>query len=363
MSGEKRETLTWEDLRGLTVPGPDEAARERAQRHWDAVAKPLDGLGDFEKAVVRMAGIRGSERVRVEHPQLLVFCADNGIVAEGVSQSGQEVTAQVAANIARGTSTAAVLAGRNGCGVRVVDVGIATAGEVPGVVNRKVCRGTRDFLRERAMTDAQCLAAIAAGIGEAQAAAEAGVDLLCLGEMGIGNTTTSAALCAGLLDLPVQEVTGRGAGLDDAGLSRKREVISRALELYKEERADAGALLCAVGGLDIAALAGAVIGASLCRLPVVIDGVITAAAALCAERMVPGSSFCCLPSHAGREPALSRILHELGLRPLIDGRMALGEGSGAVMVIPLLRQVLAVYDSADSFAQIGVEQYVHYEQK
>lgn len=339
----------------------NEEAMQKARQKWDAVAKPLNGLGDFEKVIVRIAGMTGNVNVHIADPYLAVMCADNGVVAEGVSQTGQEVTAQVAANIAAGTSSAGIMARSCGCGIEVVDVGMICQEEPAGVVNRKVAYGTADFARQPAMTEEVMEAAFCVGEKTAQSLAAQGSDLICAGEMGIGNTTTSAACAAALLHLDVKEVTGRGAGLDKQGLLRKEQVISDALQSYDLMNASWKKIVQTVGGLDICGLAGMMNEAAKLHLPVVLDGVITAVAALIAEHRAPGTKQYLIASHAGREPAMRMILRELGLTPFILGDMALGEGSGAVMLIPLLQMALDVYHGSSSFVDIHVRQYEHLE--
>lgn len=361
---------------------PDEGVRERVKARWDGVAKPLDGLGRFETLIAQIGAITGTADIDIRKKAVLVMCGDNGIVEEGVSQSGQEVTALVAESMGKGQSSVCKMAKWIGADVLPVDVGICRAEPIPGVIDKKVTMGTENFLKKPAMTEAQALQAIGVGMEMAAFCREQGYGLLATGEMGIGNTTTSSAMAAAMTGCAVEEITGRGAGLDDSGLSRKRQVIARALERYGlaqgaavghvsgggasgEERSvqsrfvreETLRVLCCVGGLDIAALAGVFLGAAKVHLPVVIDGVISAVAALAAERLVPGVSAYMLPSHRSKEPAANRILQELGLEPILDAHMALGEGTGAVMFMGMLDMAMTLYDSPTTFSDISVEQY------
>ncbi len=346
-----------EELLRLKAEPLDEMARARVRKNWDAVAKPLDGMGRFEELTAQIGGITGTERLAIDRKAILVMCADNGIVEEGVSQSGQEVTAAVAASMAAGKSSVCRMARAIRADVIPVDIGICQGEPISGLWNRKIRRGTRNFRREPAMTEKETICAIAVGIDMAAWCAEDGVQILGLGEMGIGNTTTSSAVTAALLGCSASEVTGRGAGLDDEGLARKRKIIADAIEKYDLYRADALTVLQTVGGLDIAGLAGACIGGALFHIPVVADGVISLAAALVAEKLVPGTREYILPSHRGKEPAAGRLEKELKLEPVIDAQMALGEGTGAVMMLSLLDLALSVYCGGTTFNKIRIEPY------
>ena len=357
-----------EELWDLKIRQADPQIYRNVKDHLNHIAKPLDGLGVLEEMLCTIGAVQGHEMPECSPRGLLIMCADNGIVAEGVSQSGQEVTLAVARNMGNRKSTVCMMAARTEVEVIPVDIGIHAAEQVPGVLDRKVCMGTRDFLREPAMTEEQTLQAISAGIDLVRDCQKRGLQILATGEMGIGNTTTSTAVAAALLGLCVPQITGRGAGLSDKGLSRKIRVIEEALEKYgfqadpdrrpgREERERALRVLQCVGGLDIAGLCGVFIGGAMYHIPVVIDGVISAAAALCAERLLPGTKTFMLASHAGAEPAMRYLLDALELREVIHADLALGEGTGAVMLFPLLDMAMEVYKGSSSFDEIGVEQY------
>ncbi len=345
------------ELERLTACPPDPETEKRVLENWDAIAKPIGGLGKFETLTARIGAVTASDRIDISRRAVVVMCADNGVVEEGVSQTGQEVTAAVAGSMAKGTSPVARMAAANGTDVIPVDIGINRKGPIDGVLDRKIRRGTGNFLKGPAMTEREAVRAIAAGVDMAYSCREAGYSILATGEMGIGNTTTSSAVAAALLGCGANAVTGRGAGLSDAGMARKRQVIAEALKRYDLYRADALTVLRTVGGLDIAGLAGVCIGGASCRMPVVLDGAISMAAALVAERLVPGTADCLIPSHRGREPAAEMIRKELGLDPVIDGDMALGEGTGAVMMFSLLDLVLRVYHGGTTFSDIRTERY------
>ena len=431
------------------IPEIDKEAETAAKGRWDALAKPVGSLGELERLVIRMAGIRGTADLRAGRRAIAVFCADNGVTAEGVCGSDPALTAVIAANIAAGRGNVSAMAKAARCEVVCVDVGMfgqaanenvpsagaASAEEtspdrlrkeaeisltriwvekagIPGggesalgLVRRAVRRGTRNFAKEPAMTPDEACAALSVGESMAKALADGGAELLLAGEAGIGNTTTSAALAAALLGLPAGAVVGRGAGLDDEGLARKTRVIDEALKNYgfcPDESLPAATLnrtppehfaeknnaaegkpgarsrtsafrgaagsgqepdpgralafraLCCVGGFDLAAMAGFYIGCAKRRVPAILDGAISAAAALLAERLAPGTRSFLLASHQSREPMAGYLLGELGLTPILRADLALGEGTGALCLLPLIDLALAAYHNAATFAESGL---------
>lgn len=351
------DSYTREELMKITVNAPDAGIRRAVKESLDRVAKPLDGLGRFEMLIAQLGAIQGTEHVDISKKALLILCADNGIVAEGISQSGQEVTLAVVKNMANRKSSVCRMAALADVDPILVDMGINCQEEVPGVLNRKISHGTKNFYREHAMTEREAVLSIATGIELAFECKKNGYRMIAMGEMGIGNTATSSAVTAALLGCEAAEVTGRGAGLSDEGLARKRGVIAEAIERYGLRGADALRILQAVGGFDIGGLAGVCIGGALCHVPIVLDGIISMAAALLAERIVPGVRDYLIPSHKGKEPAIERLAAELGVEPVIDGNMALGEGTGAVMMMSLLDLALSVYHGGATFSDVQVEQY------
>ena len=335
----------------------DAAAVEACRKRWDSIAKPLGSLGLLEDAVARIAGISGDPEVRLEKRAVVTLCADNGVVAEGVSQSGQEVTALVAANIAAGIANVNAMARVARADVFAVDVGIAGDVDAPGLLRRKVRPGTDDIALGPAMTRDEAARAVRTGVDLAGELKAKGYVIIATGEMGIGNTTTSSAVLSALLGLPPAEVTGRGAGLSNAGLRRKVAVIERALAVNRPDPEDALGALHKVGGLDIAALAGVFIGGAVHRVPVVIDGFISAVAALTAAQLCPAAKDFMLASHVSGEPAGRLVLDALGLEAPIQARLSLGEGTGAVALLPLLDMALAVYHQNSTFEKIHLEAY------
>ena len=339
------------------ITPPDENARADAKRQWDNLAKPLGSLGLFEDMIAKLAALRGDAEVRLDDRRLLVFCADNGVVCQGVTQCESSVTGKVAATLAENRSSVSPMASCANCRVIPVDVGILDFPGHPGVLNRRIRNGTDDLSLGPAMTRGECLAAMEAGARLAMEHAADGADILLIGEMGIGNTTSAAAVSCALLGLAPADVVGRGAGLSNEGLRRKRKAIARALELNRPDPNDPVDVMTKVGGLDLAAMCGAYLGAAACKSPTVIDGYISAAAALCALRLCPTAEKALLPSHSSGEQNGAGLLEALGLKAPIHAQMRLGEGSGAVMLLPLLDMALSLYRSGQSFDRLGIEAY------
>ena len=350
---EELEILEGRLARALAAIRPmDQEGPAAARRHWDAVAKPLNGLGQLEEVIARMAGTAPLKR---EVRKCVVpFCADNGVVAEGVTQTDSSVTAVVAGNMLTGAASVCCMGRVAGAAVLPVDAGMLT--EVPGMRSIKVSRGTANLAGEPAMTRRQCLAVLLAGLELAGELAEE-FDILAAGEMGIGNTTTSSAVAAALLERPAAEMTGKGAGLSDEGLRRKIEVIDRALARHRPEPGDPVDVISKVGGYDIAAMTGFYLGCALHRVPAVMDGFISTVAALAAVRLCPAAGDALIASHLSAEPGAGHVMEALGLRPLLRLGMALGEGTGAVSVMPLIDMALRVYFDMPSFDNAGIEAY------
>ena len=295
--------------------------------------------------------------MRLDDRRLLVFCADNGVVRQGVTQCESAVTAKVAVALAEGRSSVSPMARFANCRVTPVDVGILDFPGHPGVLNRRIRNGTDDLSLGPAMTRSECLAAMEAGAALAMENAADGADILLIGEMGIGNTTSAAAVSCALLGLDPASAAGRGAGLSNDGVRRKRKAIARALDLNRPDPNDPADVLTKVGGLDLAAMCGAYLGAAACNTPAVIDGYISAVAALCALRMCPTAEKALFPSHSSGEQNGAGLLEALGLKAPIHAEMRLGEGSGAVCLLPLLDMALSLYNSGQSFDRLGIEAY------
>ena len=335
----------------------NEAARNASKRRWDSLAKPLGSLGLLENTVSRIAALTESEQVRLKRRVLIVACADNGVVRRGVSQSDESVTAAVAAALGAGVSTVNYMARCAGCEVLPVDMGMLVFAGAEGVLNRRIRNGTEDITTSPAMTREECVRAIETGAELVREQLERGADIILTGEMGIGNTTTSAAVLSVLLHAAPEGLVGRGAGLSNEGLARKLHAVKTAIEVNRPDAEDVIDVLSKLGGLDIAALCGVFLGGARYRVPVVIDGLISAAAALCAYRLCEYARCAMLASHVSAEPAGALVLDALGLSPLITAQMRLGEGSGAVALLGLIDMALSVYNSGHSFDALGIEAY------
>ena len=333
----------------------DKAARAEAKRRWNSIAKPLHSLGVFEDIVTDIAGIQGTQNIDISKRCVLVMCADNGVVQEGVTQTTAEVTAIVTENFSKGDTSVCAMARYVGADVIPVDVGVAR--DVDGVLNKKISYGTGNILYEKAMTYEQAKRAVQTGIDCVGNIASKGYNIIVTGEMGIGNTTTSSAVASVLLGKDAAEVTGRGAGLSNSGLERKIEVIKKAITLHKPDKNDTIDVISKVGGYDIAALAGVFIGGAVYGIPIVIDGFISAVAALCAYEMCRESKSFMIASHVSKESCEEEILTLLGKRAPITADMCLGEGTGGVMLLAALDTALCVYDEMSTFEEINVEEY------
>lgn len=341
-------------LSGITPP--DEAARAAAHAHWAGLAKPLGGLGALETLLEDAAALTGSAALDVSHRAVLVLCSDNGVVAQGVSQTDQSVTRAVAENLAARRTSVCQMARTAHCDVVPVDMGMA-GDPVPGVADCRIAAGTADFTQGPAMTRAQAVEAVGRGIRLVQEQKAAGVQLLATGEMGIGNTTTSSAVAAVLLGQPVERMTGRGAGLSDEGLARKVDAICRGILRNEPDPTDPLDVLAKLGGFDLAGLCGVFLGGALEGVPVVMDGFISGVAALCAVRLCPAAAKAVFASHCSSEPAARLVLDALGKAPLLTAGLHLGEGTGAVASLPLWDMALAVYGHCYSFAEGGITPY------
>lgn len=338
------------------ITPPDEAARAAAHAHWASLAKPLGGLGRLETTIEDAAALTGSAKLDISRRAVLVLCADNGVVAQGVSQTDSSVTRAVAENLAARRTSVCRMAQTARCEVAPVDMGIA-GDPVPGVLDCRIAPGTADFTLGPAMSRAEAVEAIGRGIRLVQEQKKAGVGLLATGEMGIGNTTTSSAVAAVLLGQPVEVMTGRGAGLSDEGLARKLNAIHRGIAKNQPDSADALDVLAKLGGFDIAGLCGIFLGGALEGVPVLADGFISCVAALCAVRFCPAAAKAVFASHCSTEPAAKLVLNALNKKALITAGLHLGEGTGAVAAIPLWDMALAVYDGCYSFEEGGIKAY------
>ena len=329
----------------------DQKAMLAAEAHQARLAKPPGSLGRLEELSVQLAGITGKVHNELPRKQLLVFAADNGVVAEGVSSAPQSVTMQQTINLTRGKTGAAALAKRFGCGLTVCDVGVNADICESAVLNRKIAYGTQNICTGPAMTREQALQAILTGAAVAE---NVDADAVGIGEMGIGNTTTSSAVLGVLLGADVDKVTGRGGGITEESFRKKKAVIRTAIAVNRPNRDDVIDVLAKVGGFDLAAMCGAFLGAAASRRAVVIDGFISAVAALCAVRLCPLVRGYLIPSHASFEIGYRLAMEELALRPLLDLGMRLGEGSGCPLAFQVLDAACAVMNNMASFDEVGI---------
>ncbi len=349
---------TVKDIIAAIRPDPrEEEARQAAHRQWASIAKPLDSLGLLEKAVEDMAALTLSEKIDISSRALPLLCADNGVVAQGVTQTNYTVTAAVARNAGANRSSVCKMARVAGCRVIPVDMGMRDAGAIPGVLDRRIGNGTGDITQGSAISREQAEQAVLTGAALVRDLKEQGAGLLATGEMGIGNTTTSSAVASVLLNRSVREMTGRGAGLSDEGLRRKLWAIETAIAVNKPDPADPLDVLAKVGGFDIAGMCGIFLGGALYRVPVLMDGFISTVAALCALRLCPEAGKAVFASHVSAEPAGRLVLDAMGKKPLITAEMRLGEGTGAVAAIPLLDMALSLYSDGTTFDSTGIEAY------
>ena len=334
----------------------DKEAMGLSLLRWNSIAKPIGSLGLLEEAIIKIAGLTGNADCRLNRRAVVVMCADNGVVEEGVTQTDSSITALVAGNIAKGNASVCHMASVAGADVFPVDIGMLS--RVEGVLDLHIGNGTKNMTKGPAMTVEQAEKAILIGIDMVEKCKKQGYDIIATGEMGIGNTTTSSAVASVLLGILVPEITGRGAGLSDDGLEQKIKAIEKAIEINKPNSNDALDVLSKLGGFDIAGMAGLFIGGAIHRVPVLIDGFISSVAALAAARLCPAAACAMIAAHQSGETASRVILNEIGLKPIICAEMRLGEGTGAVCALPLFDMALSVYGEMSSFTDIGMEAYV-----
>jgi nicotinate-nucleotide--dimethylbenzimidazole phosphoribosyltransferase len=333
----------------------DKAVEEAAWRRLDNLTKPKGSLGRLEELAAKYAAVRGDVMAKLEKPAILTFGADHGVADIGVSAFPKAVSVQMAANIAAGGAGVSVLSRHVGASLRMVDVGIASPCDFPGVVNRKVSStGTADFTKGPAMSKEQCRKALEAGIEEANLAIDGGATIIGTGDLGIANTTPSAALYCAYLGMIPEEIAGRGTGIDDARLKCKIAAIKKAMEVNKSALSTPFDTLAALGGLEIAAICGSILGAAARHIPVVVDGFISGAAAVAAIKMKPEVMDYCIFSHASAEGGHLKAMNALGIDPLLGLDMRLGEGTGAALAIGIVEAANKILREMATFAEAGV---------
>ncbi len=330
-----------------------------AKKHWDSIAKPLNSLGSLELIVNQLAGILKTPEIDISKRCVVIMCADNGVVAQGVTQSDSIVTSILAENFVKQTTTVCTMAKYINMNIIPVDIGINRNLTIEGLTVKKVMYGTNDMTQGPAMTREQAIKGIEVGINIALQLKEQGYKCIATGEMGIGNTTSSSAVTAVLFDKSVELVTGRGAGLDGEGLDRKINAIKKAIEVNKPNKDDAIDVLSKVGGLDIAGIVGLYIGGAVAGIPVLIDGFISGVSAVIASRICPMCKEYMVASHVSAELAGYIVLDELEFSPIVTAGMCLGEGTGAVAALSIIDMAIEVYNKSIKFSQINMEGYVH----
>lgn len=333
----------------------DKEAYEQCIRHFDHIAKPVGSLGKLEALLARVSGALGTPWMDISKKCVLVFCADNGVLAQGVAQSTHKVTTAIANSLVRKTTSVNAMA--SACGADVFPIDMGMIDHVEGLFSHSIAHGTKDMTLEPAMSHAQVRQAVLTGIELVRQRKEEGYHLIATGEAGIGNTTTSSAILSVLLNISPEKVTGRGSGLSDEGLLRKQQAIQKAIKVNAPDPSDVLDVLSKLGGFDIAGMTGAFLGGALYHVPVIMDGFISGVAALCAIRLCPAAADYILPSHVSAEPAAQLLVSALGLEPILHGDLRLGEGTGAVALMPLLDLAFSVYKNAASFDDIHVEAY------
>ncbi len=337
----------------------NQKAADAAWDWWDSLCKPLRGMGMLEEMIVQLAGIYGTEKIDGLNPVVVIMGADNGVVAEGVSQTGSEVTAQVLENMGERISSVCILSRVEGLEVIPVNIGMFTDGKHPRIWNRPVRYGTGNIAKEPAMTREEAERAIVTGIEVVKELCGQGYRMIITGEMGIGNTTPSSAIASVLLSKDPAEVTGRGAGLSSQALEHKIEVIRQAIAVNQPDKDDILDVVSKVGSLDIAGMIGCYIGGAVMGVPVLIDGFISSIAAYCAAKLSPACRPYMVATHCSAEPAGQMMLDALGMKAPIQAGMHLGEGTGAVTAYSLYKYALALYNGLPSFGEAKVEQYQH----
>jgi len=340
---------------GEKCPDVSMSHREAARSRQDQLTKPAGALGRLETLAIDLAGLQHTDRPRAARVPIVIFAGDHGIAAQGVSAYPQAVTIAMMANFAAGGAAISVLARELGSTLEVVDAGTLAQVPMPGIITDKPRRGSRDFLQQTALDAADVAFALDCGKRAVERAAISAPDIFIFGEMGIGNTTSASAVAAALLGTAAEVMTGRGTGLDAAGRARKAQLIDAALQAHQiASRASVEKILCAVGGLEIAAIAGAIIASAQLRIPVLVDGFIVSVAALTASHLNPSCRPYLIFAHRSAEQGHRLVLEALDARPLLDLELRLGEGSGAALALPILRLACAVHQDMATFAEAAV---------
>lgn len=335
-------------------PSYEESKKEAAER-LDKLVKPIGSLGKLEDIAVKISGITGKQKNSFEKKVTIIMASDNGVAEEGVSAAPQAVTALMTINFLKGITGVCVLSKHAGADIRVVDIGVGSDLEYPGLINRKVRKGTSNMVKGPAMSREEAISAIETGIEMVSQLVKEGYSLFGTGEMGIGNTSTASAVAMAFLGCSAEEAVGKGVGLTEEGYASKKSVIERAISINKPDPYDPIDVLSKVGGFDIAGMTGCFLGAAYCRVPIVIDGFISAAAALAAYRINPLVRDYIIPSHLSAEPGYSLVINEIGLEPLLDLNMRLGEGSGCPLAFNIIEAAEAIISDMATFEEATIK--------
>lgn len=337
------------------IEGKNEEAVKKAWVSIDDLAKPIGSLGELEKIIAKMAGITGKTHNRIHKKNIVIMCSDNGIWNENLSSCPKELTVTITKNFVRGITGVCVLGDFFKSDRTVVDIGVDYDFKDPGIINRKVAYGTKDMTVEPAMTREECVKAIEVGIEIVDELVKKGYDMFGTGEMGVCNTATSSAVLSVLRDLPVDISVGKGSGVTDRQFDAKKKAVQRAIDINKPDSDDPIDTMSKVGGFDIAGICGCFLGAAKNRVPIVIDGFISSVAALCAFRLNNKVVDYLFASHLSAEPAVKYVMEELGLTPMLNLGMRLGEGSGCPMAFGIIEAALYVMDNMGSFSEANVD--------
>lgn len=340
------------------IGGLDQAAMQGAQARLNDLTKPLGSLGILEELVVKVAGITGNPRPRIGDKVIIIMAGDHGVVEENVTGYPQEVTPQMVLNFVQGGAAINVMARHVGARIQCVDVGVAATMDNSGVTVKKVSCGTKNMAKGPAMTREEAIRSVEAGIQVAEEQIAKGATIIATGDMGIGNTTASSAILAVLSGMPMDCIVGRGTGIDDAMIRHKKEIVRRAVTLNNPDPRDGIDVLAKVGGLEIGGIAGVILGAAASQVPVIVDGFISGAGALIAGKIAPQSLPFMIASHDSVEPGHRIMLKMLGIEPMLQMKMRLGEGTGAALVIGLVEVACKVINEMATFSEAGVSEQV-----
>ena len=341
------------------ISSPDEVAKEEAKKRLDSLAKPIGSLGQLEEIVIKMAGITGNLYNKIDKRNIVVMCADNGIVEEGVSACPQEFTMILTENMTKGFTSVSVLSKMTNTDLTIVDIGLNGDIENPNVLNKKVNYGTKNFTKEPSMTYDEAVKAIEVGIEVGDNLFKEGYDILGTGELGMGNTTTSAAVLSAFTGFGPEITSGKGAGLTEEQYESKKNTISQGLRVNKLNKEDPIDVISKVGGFDIAGMCGLFLSAAKNRKPIVIDGFISSAAALSAVKLSPLVKEYIFPSHLSKEPGAIYMMEELGLEPMLNLEMRLGEGSGCPLAFQVIDAALCIMDNMVTFEEASINSKVY----